>query len=69
MERQDQQTDSLTATPSVTTPSLSRDILRNAKYIDPWSEDEMVQLQDGVLSRGLEMWRLHDQFAIGDLDG
>ena len=29
----------------------------------------MVQLQDGVLSRGLEMWRLHDQFAIGDLDG
>ena len=66
-ERLDQQTDSPTATPSPTTPSLTRFTLRNAEYVDPWSQDERVKLQDGVFSRRPEVWRLHDLIAFGDL--
>ena len=44
-------------------PALTREALRNASY-----RDERVQLQDGVLSRRPEVWRLHDLIAFGDLD-
>ena len=67
-ERQEQQAVLPTATLPARTSPLTRDALRNAEYLDPWSQDEKVQLQDGVFTRRPEVWRLHGQIAFGDLD-
>ena len=53
-------------------PALTRDVLHNAEYVTPWSQNERVRLQDGVFSRkleiGREVWQLRDPIAFGDLD-
>ena len=62
-ERFEWEADYAAITGQAATTALTRDALRNASY-----RDGRVQLQDGVLSRRPEVWRLHDLIAFGDLD-